>query len=48
MRDNPLDEEIIVKNASITTVEYQAITKDLVMVQMNDVSHLPVCNSVLF
>jgi len=48
MKDSPLDEEIIVKNASITTVEYQAITKDLAMVQMNDVAHLPECNTVLF
>lgn len=48
MKDDPLEEEIIVKNASITTVEYQAITRDLAMVQMNDVAHLLECSGVLF
>lgn len=48
MREAPLGEEIIVKNASITTVEYQPLIRSLIMVQMNDVAHLPECNQVLF
>lgn len=40
MRDHPLEEEIIVGNASISTLEYNPITKDIAMVQANDVSHL--------
>lgn len=48
MWKNPLEKEIFVKNASITTVEYHPLTQDMVMVQMNDTVHLPICNGVLF
>lgn len=40
MQDDPLEEEIIVSNASITTVNYSPLTGDFVLLDMNDSSHL--------
>lgn len=40
MRNHPMEEEIIVGNASISTLEYSPITKDIAMIQANDTSHL--------
>lgn len=40
MRDQEEESEIIVNNASITTICYHPITKDYGMVSMNDTSHL--------
>lgn len=48
LEDNAPDEQIIVKNASITTVEYREDTKQMVIVQANDTAHLPECSGVLF
>lgn len=40
MRDHPLEEEIIVHNASITTIHYSPLTQDFSLLQMNDTRHL--------
>lgn len=40
MRDHPLEEELIVHNASITTVQYSPLTQDFVMLKMNETEHL--------
>lgn len=40
MRNHPLHEEIIVDNASITTVEYSPKTDDYVLLDINDTGHL--------
>lgn len=40
MRDHPLEEDIIVNNASITTIHYSLLTQDFSLLQMNDTSHL--------
>lgn len=40
MREHPLEEDVIVHNSSITTVEYDPLTGEFVLLQMNDISHL--------
>lgn len=40
LRDNPEESEIIVGNASITTVNYNPLTEDFMLLEMNDTSHL--------
>ena len=40
MRDHPLEREFIVENSSITTIEYQRITGDFILLQANDTAHL--------
>ncbi len=40
MRDNPEIESIIVENASITTVNYNPLTEDFMLLEMNDTSHI--------
>ncbi|MEG0687541.1 MAG: histidine phosphatase family protein [Hungatella sp.] len=40
MREHPMEEEIIVENASITTIDYSPLTQDVVLLQMNDTTHL--------
>ena len=40
MREHPLEEELIVHNASITTVTYSPLTDDFVLVDMNNTEHL--------
>lgn len=40
MREHPLEEELIVENASITTIHYSSWTKDFTIMELNDVSHL--------
>ncbi len=40
MKKYSLEKEIIVENASITTVEYVPAIRDFVLVQMNDIRHL--------
>lgn len=40
MREHPLEEEIIVENASITTIQYQELTQDFLLLQSNDTAHL--------
>lgn len=40
MQGNPEEAGIIVENASITTVNYNPLTEDFVLLEMNDTSHL--------
>lgn len=40
MRNHPEESELIVKNASITTVNYSPLTDDYMMLEVNDISHL--------
>jgi len=40
MRENPSEKEIIVENSSITTMEYNPVTREMKMIELNDVSHL--------
>lgn len=40
MREHPMEEELIVENASITTIHYSSWTQDFTMMEVNDVSHL--------
>lgn len=40
MREHPLEEELIVHNASITTVTYSPLTDDFVLVDMNNTEYL--------
>lgn len=40
MRNNPEVESMIVENASITTVDYNPLTKDFMLLELNDTSHL--------
>lgn len=39
MRNHPEEAEIIVDNASITTVNYNPLTEDFMILEMNDVNH---------
>lgn len=40
MRDHPMDDEVIVNNVSITTVDYNPLTEDCVLLEVNDTKHL--------
>lgn len=40
MRNHPEESEIIVENASITTVNYNPLTQDYMLLEVNDTSHL--------
>ena len=40
MRNHPEEAEIIVDNASITTVNYNPITQDYMLLEVNDTAHL--------
>lgn len=40
MRNHPEESEIIVDNASITTVNYNPLTEDYMMLEVNDTGHL--------
>lgn len=40
LRPNSLEESIIVENASITTVNYQPLTGDFMLLERNDTAHL--------
>lgn len=40
LRDHPEAEEIIVENASITTIHYSPLTGDFTLLEANDTSHL--------
>lgn len=39
-REDPLEEEIIVNNASITTIHYSPLTGDLLLLDLNNTDHL--------
>lgn len=40
MREHPMEEELIVENASITTIHYSPWTQDFTIMELNDISHL--------
>jgi probable phosphoglycerate mutase len=40
MRNHPEESEIIVDNASITTVNYNPVTQDYMLLEVNDTAHL--------
>ena len=40
LKPNSLEESIIVENASITTVNYQPLTEDFILLDRNDTAHL--------
>ena len=40
MKDHPLEGDIIVKNASITTIQYSPLTGDFVMLDLNNTEHI--------
>lgn len=42
MRENPSEKEIIVENSSITTMEYNPLTRKVIMIEQNDISHLEI------